>query len=750
MCELTGQVVVLGQHDGDDVQLRVFGDEFYARYETIDGYTVVYDTVVGRYCYALLGAGRLVSSGVPTTKPVPDGVRRHLKEDPAVRNETFERRYDEVRPREEDLAVSAERTLGPDDGLLEGRKLHQGVVRGLTLLVDFQDVKTNITAADVTRMMNEPGYDDHGNRCSVRDYYLQVSSGKLDYSNVVVGPIQLSQRRSHYINNSLVREAIDLAVSDHGVDLSDFDSRGEAIVDAVNILYAGPSQYVGKIWPHNSVAQVVHGGVRTHFYQLTGVGTHPVDLRIGTICHENGHLLCRFPDMYDYGKRDGDNESSAGIGRYCIMGSGNHLDNRRSPSPVCAYLRYLAGWTDDVVLLNDPGAYEARHGAYDQVMKYELASPNEFFLVENRSQLGLDTHLPASGLAVYHCDTRGSNEWQDGTRARHYQCALVQADGRKDLENNHNPGDADDLYHDVAQVALAHDTLPDSRQWDGSDSGLMISGIGSPGEVIPFTVGPPVGPSRLVTGQHFPDLLIPDADATGVEDAIVLDTTGSVVAVALTVNIIHTWIGDLTVTLVAPDGYRVVVHDRTGASNDDIHVDIDPTSFPALAALAGRPAGGEWTLEIVDHASRDVGRLLDWGIEVEVEDAGRTVSGASDTVVDIPDHTAAGISSSITLGDGAGDGGGQAKTVTVDVEIEHTYIGDLQIDLVSPANAIVRLHDRSGGTTDDLIRTYDTRTDPALAALVGTEVAGEWQLLIRDLAPFDQGRLTSWSISATV
>ena len=60
--------------------------------------------------------------------------------------------------------------------------------------------------------------------------------------------------------------------------------------------------------------------------------------------------------------------------------------------------------------------------------------------------MGLDRGLPASGLAVYHCDILGSNELQQGTAAKHYQCALLQADGRRDLELNANRGDGDDLF----------------------------------------------------------------------------------------------------------------------------------------------------------------------------------------------------------------------------------------------------------------------------------------------------------------
>ena len=482
MSSLNSEVITCDQHSDSPVQLRAYGDEFYARYETLDGYTVVYDTDRGCYCYATLAAGRFVSSGVPTHKPTPAGLARHLKENPEVRNEKFGRRYEQLRPREPEADSSASRTLGPDVGLLEGRKLSQGDIRGLTIMVDFADITTNIDKADVEEMLNEDHYNENGNYCSVKEYFRIVSSEKLTYTNTVVGPVKLSKRRSHYIGNLLVKEVLDKVVNDFGVDLSDFDSRDDGIVDAINFLYAGDSQYSGELWPHNSVKILQYGNTRTHYYLLTGLGVNKVDLRIGTICHENGHLLCRFPDMYDYGKRDGDHEKSQGIGRYCLMGSGNHLNFRRTPSPVCGYLRELAGWVDNVVDLNTPGTHVAPHGDYSTVMKYRTDKPNEYFIIENRSHHGLDSHLPSSGLAVYHCDTLGSNEWQDGTRNRHYQCALLQADGHLDLENNRNVGDEGDLFADVSGVALDDTTTPDSREWGSTDSELIVADIGPAGE----------------------------------------------------------------------------------------------------------------------------------------------------------------------------------------------------------------------------------------------------------------------------
>ena len=397
MSGIYGETLSFEQENGGEVRLRVFGSSHYSRYETIDGFTVIYDEAIGMFCFAELLGNRLRSTGITLDNPPPD-VARHLQESGAVIGAKIEERFSMLSA-EARTMHHVDRTFGPNQGLLNGRQLSIGSVRGLTILVNFSDKASTTTAADVDHMVNGPDFTVNGNISSVRDYFLKVSSGKLDYTNTVVGPYTLSQKKSFYINNLLVEEALNLAVAD-GVDLSDYDSRGDGIVDALNILYAGRSEYQGDLWPHNSVLELEHNGIKTNLYLLTGLGRNPSELTIGTFCHENGHLLCRFPDMYDYGSRDLDDQDSSGIGRYCLMGSGNHLDFGRSPAPVCAYLRDLAGWVDTVVDLNVPGAHEAEHGDYSTIMKYASSKPNEYFLVENRTRMGLDRALPSSGLAV--------------------------------------------------------------------------------------------------------------------------------------------------------------------------------------------------------------------------------------------------------------------------------------------------------------------------------------------------------------
>lgn len=194
-------------------------------------------------------------------------------------------------------------------------------------------------------------------------------------------------------------------------------------------------------------------------------------------------MLCRFPDLYDYGEHDGDFESSAGMGRYCLMSSGNHLNQGKTPSPICAYLRDLAGWCGRIPV-KSAKVHKVSHGDYGTVHIYETDNFNEYFLIENRYRDNLDGWLPSSGLAVYHCDTLGSNEWQGGTAERHYQCGLIQADGHLDLERYINFGDEGDLFGAAKGTVLSHSTKPSSNLWNGSESGLTIQNISKPNEMI--------------------------------------------------------------------------------------------------------------------------------------------------------------------------------------------------------------------------------------------------------------------------
>lgn len=103
MSAIFGEKLTFPQENGPEVELFVFGDEFYARRETLEGYTVLYDETLGQYCYAVLREGQFASSGVPISEPPPPGLLPHLEEAASIRQEHFNQRYIELRPSEADL-----------------------------------------------------------------------------------------------------------------------------------------------------------------------------------------------------------------------------------------------------------------------------------------------------------------------------------------------------------------------------------------------------------------------------------------------------------------------------------------------------------------------------------------------------------------------------------------------------------------------------------------------------------------------
>ncbi len=101
----------------------------------------------------------------------------------------------------------------------------------------------------------------------------------------------------------------------------------------------------------------------------------------------------------------------------------------------------------------------------------------------------------------------------------------------------------------------------------------------------------------------------------------------------------------------------------------------------------------------------------------------------------IPDNNSTGISSSITV-----PRTGASNTVSVDVNLTHTYIGDLVVSLIAPNGKVFSLHNRAGGSADNIIKTFTVN--------VGTIASnGTWKLRVVDSARVDQGTLNSWKLS---
>ncbi|MGH8591114.1 MAG: S8 family serine peptidase, partial [Gammaproteobacteria bacterium] len=235
------------------------------------------------------------------------------------------------------------------------------------------------------------------------------------------------------------------------------------------------------------------------------------------------------------------------------------------------------------------------------------------------------------------------------------------------------------------------------------------------------------GADQVFRQASVPVLQIPDNNPTGVRDTIHFNDNARAGMVKVSVDITHTFIGDLRVTLMAPSGRTVVLHDRDGGRTDDIKKTFDPSSTAGLAGLAGESIQGDWILHVQDLAAADTGLLSRWELEI---------TGRQDNAirleempgVTIPDNSPGGIERVLTA---AGDG--RIRGITVSVDITHTFIGDLSITLTSPGGTGVVLHDRSGGNADNIIKTYTPVTTSGLATLRGQPVQGAWRLRVADL-----------------
>jgi subtilisin-like proprotein convertase family protein/subtilisin family serine protease len=247
--------------------------------------------------------------------------------------------------------------------------------------------------------------------------------------------------------------------------------------------------------------------------------------------------------------------------------------------------------------------------------------------------------------------------------------------------------------------------------------------------------------SSLLEVKSTKSLSIPDNQEDGVESTIEVEQLGLLKNISVQLKIQHTYIGDLQVTLAAPSGKRVVLHSRTGGSKNDIDEVYTLSNTAGLMELAGESISGQWTLFIQDLAAQDTGQLENWAMTLAYEDTTNQVVLEEGPGQTIPDSDPNGLIRTLN-----NPTSGTLKGIAVDVDISHSYIADLIIELVAPNGQRIILHNRAGGSSDNIQTTYNISSLSTLDQLVGIEGAGDWQLHVKDLASQDTGKLNKWAV----
>lgn len=678
------------QPDGTKLSLKVHGDEFYARTETADGYTVVYDPETKSYHYAQLDetASNFKSTGKLAGKVDPGsiGLKKGLKLTAKARGakaaqkhaafekvvqqnarwesvKTANRNYHSFKKELKKQEKTGKKgfaipigTIFPDSQIpaapqnaAPGEEASgaagpeyappsftlTGEVVGLTILVDFSDVPgTAVTQSEVDDYFNKPNYTGFGNSGSVYDYFFIQSAGRLRYSNNVTYYVRVPQPKGYYDDTTvdsglcgrlLLNDALDVLIAD-GYDFSSLTTKSGGNVRACNIFFAGNDSgtWSKGLWPHRwvlSPSKSVGPGMQIYDYQITNIGTAST-LKIGTVCHENGHMILGYPDLYSY---DG---NAANVSRFSLMGSGNYGGSGYHPTNIDPYLKTASGWADIVEL--DSASNQRCTVQVDNNQFYRFLNPaesREYFMFEVRDNTGYEGPYgghsgsvnPATGLLAYHLREHGSNTYStiftaDNPNADYtkpYEMLVLEANpstAKTPWYDDPTPG-TNDAFKSSDKNQLSDATTPSLKFWDasgrGTNSGGIIHSISADSSVMTFVAGSgaPTGSAAISLsranlypscnfGSNAPETSFAVCNAqsgtltyTISDDVGWLDcdvTGGSASTESDPVNI------SFTTSSLAPGSYTgTITVDAGGAGSETITVHLTVWAQPTLAASPG-------------------------------------------------------------------------------------------------------------------------------------------------------------------
>lgn len=377
---------------------------------------------------------------------------------------------------------------------------------------------------------------------TVTDYYDEISYGQINLTGVVYpqagGLLQVSQSDTYYEagcnglcgtakTGEYLKELLD--GTDPTVDFGQFDNDGpdgipnsgddDGYVDFAAFVHPETGGECGgtNLWSHRWVYEgwwgvpyttddpaAAGGFIRVSDYTIQPIlscdGTSIIE--IGVYAHEFGHAF-GLPDLYD---TDSANGSSAGVGGWCLMGSGSYGGDQahpETPAHMSAWCKEQLGWVTPTVLCDDASGLSLPDvettGEVLKIYPHGLLDP-EYFLIENRVQTGYDLHLYTSGLAIWHVDNDQPGNGDETLKL----VDLEEADGLAEMDANLNRGNAGDLFPGSSNNSAFTDfTNPDARDNLGTVTQLAVTGIDATVNPRGFDIA--LTPCDLAVGDAFVD-----------------------------------------------------------------------------------------------------------------------------------------------------------------------------------------------------------------------------------------------------
>jgi M6 family metalloprotease-like protein len=480
--------------------------------------------------------------------PLPDAYYRTIAETPGAfrftrgRAVRFQQRVRELAPgRTDPRQRGAMSIIGPREGPVVGT-FRIPVLMGL-----FADSPLDVIP--FPRELVQAAYFGEGGG-TITAYYEEVSGGRVtlkgelaDWTRSGLTRFEATGGKSGLSSGTAGAFIVDLLErAPAGVDWGAYDNDGpdglpnsgddDGFVDALAVLHPTPGAECGgsdkdnRIWSHRwalrYAARLVdgyatgtpsaNGGViRVDDYLVQPIYTCSGGSlnEIGVFTHELGHAF-GLPDLYDTNANNGKHQ---GAGNWELMATGSWGCDGRSAEQPChlsAWSKMVLGWADvetlpqgsDLGTLTLPPVESS-----GKIYRIDAGDGSgEYYLLENRQEMGFDSHLYAEGLLVWRIsqpilDARwGANEVNSWAQLGVW---LREADGLNELATPgcSARGNAGDPFPFVGPLkgcsgAVAEGenrvfhagSTPASVSDPGTASGLTLLDIRRQGDDVTFRV----------------------------------------------------------------------------------------------------------------------------------------------------------------------------------------------------------------------------------------------------------------------
>jgi PKD repeat protein len=289
-------------------------------------------------------------------------------------------------------------------------------------------------------------------------------------------------------------------------------------------------------------------------------------------------------------------------------------------------------------------------------------------------------------------------------------------------DSQFNQSNGTETTQAIASAKLYLDLPP----WEAGATGIAMNASDGSFNATRETVTASLGTTGLAPGRHI--VYVQGTDASG--------KPGTPNAVLLTIT---------------DGGGNVAPVANFSSTASGLTATFTDTSTDSDGSIAARSWNfGDGTTSTATNPSRTYAAAGSYSVSLTVTDNG----GLSNTRTQSVTVSAGGAQTytngtDVAIGDNAtvesaivvsGRSGNAPAATPVLVNIIHTYKGDLKVDLIAPDGSVYVLHNRSGGSADNINTTYTVNL--STEALNGT-----WKLRVNDNASGDTGRIDSWSIT---